>query len=119
MPPISKTSNETLEALLWHFTRYSVGLVTSVPKRRLEGLTATKNDELILPYLDDTRLRRKRLGWSEYMDIIALQQRGMNAREIQKTLQFSWYLYDMSLEEIVRKLSTGQEVVAIKETMYG
>ena len=100
----NKNPDEVIAALLWHFTPYSVQIVGGCKASRTKTIKPAQNDELITKYLDHPRLRRRRLEWSEMMDIMVLKSRGLTDREVQSQLSFSTHNHG-SLEELCTRIN--------------
>lgn len=105
-----KYSDEVVAALLWHFTPYSVEQTLGLKWGRVKTITPVKDDALIDEFLDLPTLRRRRLEWSEMMDLLILRERGYTDREISRHLSFSTHGHGTTEEVIARIQEHGYSV---------
>ena len=110
MSRTSKISDETIAALKWHFSTHTVTQVTGVHNVRCRAIEPFPDDELIEDYLDDTRLKRVRLGHPEYLDITIMRGRGMKDRDIRRTLPYSWSRINDDMDTLLRRIVEEGEV---------
>lgn len=83
-----KHSDEVIAALLYVFTPYSVEQATGVKWTRHSKITPECNYDIVEQWIDNPKLKRRRLEYPELLDMLILKSRGLTDREIQAQLSF-------------------------------